>query len=93
MDYLVLYLVTRYPELILVFAVIGVLRVINKPVFSFLRTFVISTRTKRDDLVLDSIERSRVYRALSFVLDWLGSIKLPERRPGWRLPPSQRPPV
>ena len=69
--------IEKYPVLVTIFAVIGVLRVINKPLFSFLRTFVSATQTTADDQLLDTAEKSKVYKAICYLLDLTASIKVP----------------
>lgn len=74
-------LVQKFPYISGVLLVVGVLRVINKPLFVFLRTFVSATPTPKDDQILDQVETSKAYKTLSFLLDWVGSIKLPQPAP------------
>jgi hypothetical protein len=76
---LIMGLVDKWPVLSSVFLVIGVLRSINKPLFSFLRTFVLATPSKKDDLILDGIEASKIYKVVAYVLDWFSSVKLPDK--------------
>ena len=71
--------VQKYPMLMTVFFVIGFLRAINKPLFSFLNTLVKATPTVRDDEILAVVEQSKIYKAIAFVLDWTASIKLPKK--------------
>lgn len=73
-------LVQKYPLLMSVIAVMGTLRLINKPLFTFLRTFVSATPGSWDDRLLNEVEQSKAYKVISFILDYLGSIKLPEGR-------------
>lgn len=72
--------VEKYPVLTSIFLVIGILRAINKPFFAFLRAYVLATPSTSDDAVLDRVEQSQVYKAISFVLDWTTSIKLPAKQ-------------
>jgi hypothetical protein len=69
--------VVKYPFLATTVAVVGVLRLINKPLFSFLRVVTAATKTPSDDAFLDKVETSKVYKTVSYVLDWFGSIKSP----------------
>ena len=66
----------RFPIILSILSVIGAIRLINKPLFAFLRAFVSSTSTLKDDELLDKVEQSKVYKGISFVLDWLFSVKL-----------------
>jgi hypothetical protein len=72
-------LVDQAPMLTSLFVVVGVLRVVNKPLFAFLHTLVDATPTDVDNKVLNEVEQSKLYTTVTFVLDWLGSIKLPKK--------------
>jgi hypothetical protein len=67
----------KYPVVLGLFSVIGLMRAINKPLFAFLRTIAKETVTTKDDTLIDSIEQSKVYKSITFVLDWALSVKLP----------------
>lgn len=71
--------VEKYPMLMTLFLVIGFMRVINKPLFSFLNTLVKATPTVRDDEILAVVEQSKIYKTIAFILDWTASIKLPKK--------------
>lgn len=77
---LLAFAVEKFPALTSVFLVIGVLRVINKPLFAFLRSYVQATPSTHDDSVLDGIEQSKIYSTISFILDWTASVKLPPKQ-------------
>lgn len=70
---------SQYPFIATILMVIGVLRVINKPLFAFLNTVVVATPTPKDNEILKKIETSKAYQYISFVLDYLGSVKLPAK--------------
>lgn len=59
--------------------VIGILRAVNKPFFTLWRSYVQATPTKADDELLDKVERSKITKAILFVLDWTASIKVPDK--------------
>lgn len=67
----------QYPILIAVLSVIGVLRVVNKPLFSFLHVVTGATATTKDDEVLAKVEESKAYKVVTYILDWFGSVKIP----------------
>lgn len=71
---------TKYPVALTIIAVIGTLRVINKPAFALARAYTQSTESKSDDEFLDQVEQSKVYKTISFVLDWTASVKLPTKK-------------
>lgn len=58
-----------------VLMIVGALRVINKPLVSFLHVVVGATTTPRDDEVLAAAEASGVYKWFCWGLDWLFSLK------------------
>ena len=69
----------QYPVLATVLFIIGVARLVLKPLFSILRTIVEATPSASDNLILDQVEKSAPMRAGMYVLDWLFSVKLPPR--------------
>ena len=73
-------LVSEYPIAVTIFAVIGVLRAINKPLFALFRAYVKSTASTSDDAFLDKVEASPIVKAIVFFLDWTTSIKIPEKK-------------
>lgn len=73
---LMIQMVTKYPTAMAFLSVMAILRAVNKPLFAFLRSYVLATETKKDDAILDKVEQSKVYSYFCFVLDWLASIKI-----------------
>jgi hypothetical protein len=63
-----------------VFAVIGTLRAVFKPLFALAEAFVKSTESTKDDEVLAGVKASSIYKIVAFLLDYLGSIKLPKAK-------------
>ena len=72
-------LISKAPWLASVIMVMGTARLIFKPLFTFLRTVADATPTPKDNELLDKAEKSKLYSAVSFILDWVGSIKLPQK--------------
>ncbi len=59
-----------------VISIIGSLRVINKPIFAALRAIAEFTYwTESDNIWLDKIESSKIYKGFLFILDWVTSVK------------------
>lgn len=58
------------------FMAVGILRLINKPLFAFFGCYVRLTPWQWDNDLLARIEGSRTYRALLFLLDWVASVKI-----------------
>lgn len=73
------YLANTYPIISTLIFAIGLVRVVNKPIFSILHKLAAETETKRDDEILAVVEESKWYKGLSYVLDWTASIKLPKK--------------
>lgn len=69
-------LVTRFPWLLTVIGLIGFLRVVFKPAMALLHGYVATTQDKGDDELLEKVERSWIFAAFSWVIDFLGSVKL-----------------
>lgn len=72
-------LIIQYPKAAAVVAVIGTFRLIFKPFMSFLHEFVNITATKKDNQILEKIEKSKAWKVFIYLLDWFGSIKLPKK--------------
>lgn len=71
-------LVHNYPMAVTFVMLLGVFRSIFKPIMTAIHAIVEATPTKADDLVLDEVERSRAYKAMAWIVDYLLSIKLPQ---------------
>jgi len=80
----------QYPFMLSVFAFIGFLRAVNKPIFTLARAYVAWTKTSSDDLFLDKVEQSKAYRYFVFALDWLFSVKLQPIAKSPAVPPEQK---
>lgn len=76
MEDLVLLLVKSYPNLASYLIAVGLLRQVFKPAMLLLEYLTQTTETKRDDDFLNSVKVSRLYKGVSFVLDYTASIKL-----------------
>lgn len=72
-------LAAKYPWALIVVSVIGTFRVLFKPTMTYIETVVASTETKVDDNFLASLKESKIYKGISWVVDYLLSIKLPQK--------------
>lgn len=70
--------VSQYPIFATILMVVGVLRLVMKPLMSFLHEFVLATPGEGDNVLLDKIEKSPIFSTIMYVLDWLASIKFPK---------------
>jgi hypothetical protein len=68
---------TNHSWVLTILSVVGIMRVIFKPLISFLEAAVKATPTSADDAFLAKCEGSVAYRWFAWGLDWLGSIKHP----------------
>lgn len=73
-------LVAQYPAIASVLLAVGALRLINKPLFAILHNVVDLTPSQKDNEILDKVEKSAAYKFFCVVLDYLGSIKLPQSK-------------
>lgn len=60
--------------------VVGMLRLVMKPIMTALRAIADATPTAKDNEILDGVEKSKAYSMLQFMIDWIASIKLPEKK-------------
>lgn len=77
---IIINLAAKYPILASVFLVMGVLRLIFQPLFTFLRSVVDATPTPKDNEWLDNLEKSKAYKITAYVLDLFASVKLPSKK-------------
>jgi hypothetical protein len=68
--------VDKYPWFATIVMVIGILRVVIKPLMSIARAIVEVTPNPKDNLKLDELEKGNVMKSLYYVLDWFASIKI-----------------
>lgn len=70
-------LILHYPKLSLIVFLVGGLRLTLKPLFSFLHVILPAWGLVSYDQDITAIEQSKPMKAIYFVLDYLGSIKMP----------------
>lgn len=69
----------QYPTVAAVIMVIGTLRLLMKPLFTFLNEVVLITPGQWDNELLQKVETSKVYKTILWILDWFASVKIPVR--------------
>ena len=69
-------LVIKYPWIAVILSVMGTARLVIKPIFSVAHIIVNQTTSNKDNQILDKIEQSKAYRAITWLFDYLFSIKL-----------------
>ena len=72
------YVLTMYPWLQHVVAGMVICRIIFKPLFSILGKYVELTIEEDDNKKLHKFMQTKTYKMLSFIVDMLGSIRLPQ---------------
>lgn len=75
---LLLLMVQKYPLVSTILFVMGALRTVIKPFMVFYEKHVAETPETTDDEKLAGIKSAKWYKALSFVLDYTASVKLPK---------------
>ena len=66
----------EYPVVFTIIFIMGAIRPFMKSLFTFLHAFADATESKKDNLVLDNVEKSKSFKGFSFILDLLLSVKL-----------------
>lgn len=75
----VLSFISSNPTFASVIMVIGFLRLAIKPVMTLLQTYVKLTPYDNDDRWLAGVEQSKGYKLVVYLMDWILSVKLPEK--------------
>lgn len=73
----IIQLLTAHPSLAVLMTIVTVLRTVFKPIMAVIESGVKASGNARALAVLNSLEASKVYKAVCFVVDYLTSIKLP----------------
>jgi hypothetical protein len=68
-------LVVQFPWLATFFMVVGVIRIVVKPLMALIKSVVEATPSKADDELVAKVEQNAIYKGFVFVIDWLFSIK------------------
>lgn len=59
-----------------ILSIVGLLRLVIKPIMEIISAYVAHTESKSDDAFLDKIIKSSLYSKVLFILDYLASIKV-----------------
>lgn len=86
----VLDLFQKFPKLSSILVVIGILRVVMKPTFSYLHTIFEGLNLTAWDQKETAIETSKPVKFLYFLIDYLASVKLPVQTISSQLPPTNK---
>ncbi len=75
---LIMQVLQANPHLAVIVTVMAVARAICKPAMTLIQAYVDATPTKADDAWLGTFRASGIYKALSWLVDFGLSIKLPQ---------------
>jgi hypothetical protein len=73
-------LLAKYPVIVTVLLAVGTLRLFFKPIMSGIEVAVSQSESKKDDEILGKVKSNVFYRGLVWLVDLLGSIKLPVKK-------------
>ena len=68
-------LMVQFPWIATIFMVIGVIRVVVKPLMELAKSIAASTPSTKDDAAVASLESNKIYKTVLFVIDWIFSLK------------------
>lgn len=80
MEQFLIDLVSKFPWVAVVLLVVGIFRLVFKPIMAIVESIVLYTPTPNDDVALAKFEASGFYKALLWVVNYLLSIKLPGQK-------------
>ncbi len=69
-------LALEYPIIFTIAAIIGMVRLVVKPLMVMLHSVAEVTETTRDEEILRKIEENKIYKGFLFVMDYVFSLKL-----------------
>ena len=69
----------KYPVMASILFIIGLLRLVFKPLVSIAQAYVAYTPKLEDDAALNKFMEGRIYKAIVWFVDFFGSIKLPAK--------------
>jgi hypothetical protein len=72
--------IVEYPTVRTIVTAMVIMRLVNKPLFALLHKIVDKTESKKDNEMLEKITGHKAYKVFSFLLDYIGSIKLPQSK-------------
>lgn len=80
MEAILISLAAKYTWIVTICLVLGIFRLVFKPLVSIIKAVVAATPSQTDDAVVAKVEASGIYKGVCWVVDYLLSIKLP----GWK---------
>ena len=80
MEQLLLDFLAQYPFFAQIVMYVGMARLILKPLQNFLLAVVEAIPGTKDNEMLQALFDSKIYKGLAYILDWFGSVKLPQAK-------------
>ena len=77
---LVLEMVRSYPAFADLVMIMGVFRIVFKPLFTLINTVILTTPTKKDDEQWAKIQGSKIFSTALFLIDYIASVKIPTKK-------------
>ncbi len=74
----IFWVVSKNPTIAALIVFMGTIRLVMKPIVSAIMQIVDMTETKSDNEFVQKIIESKTYKAVTWVLDYVGSIKVPQ---------------
>jgi len=68
--------IAGYPIFATIVMIVGILRVVNKPLFALLHAVASLTKPEWDNEILNKVESSAAYRYVCYFLDYITSVKI-----------------
>jgi hypothetical protein len=90
MESFVAALAVKHPLILTVLVVMGFLRAMLKPTFSYLHQLAQAGKLEKFDAIISMVESSKVLKVLAYILDWAVSIKLTAPAPVIEQKPEQK---
>lgn len=75
---LIIELLKQYPWFAAFLSVVGILRLVFKPLCALISAIVEATPTQVDNEFWEDLQESKLWKFLIWLLDYLASIKLPK---------------
>lgn len=69
-------LALEYPIIFTIISIIGMVRLVVKPLMVILHSLAEATETTRDEEILRKLEENKVWKGFLFILDYVFSLKL-----------------
>lgn len=76
MEELLAGLIAKFPLVATIIMIVGALRIVVKPIMALLHNLADYSPSQKDDILIDKVENSKLYKGFLFCIDWIASIKV-----------------